>query len=238
MKDSKFFDAFVDYTSTEAGFNCLRTILDHSFNFAIQAATSKGAIISYDAAQSYIQAFSNVLNYAGFGLQYIDTLTFSAHLRSSNSSDEWTVTATQSEVQLNPAPAAIIGLGSQVLTTSVLGVEDLAGYSFPWTTTTAIGDLTNRAPDGLSHLTDFCSSSNKALFVVKPGAPQFTSDTVSVEAYNGPRCGGASSPNYVGIKCHYADLHSKRNTQRRSVLHDRCGKQRRKFDDDPVDTRH
>ena len=194
----KFFDAFVDYTGAEAGSNSLRTILDHAFNFAIQSGTSAGAITDYTAAQSYIQAFNNILNLAGFGLQAIDTAAFLYDLRYSDTSDAWTVTSTASKVQLNPSPADISGLGSQVLTTSVLGVEDLTGYSFHWTTTTTIGDLSDMASGGQSHQTDYCSASPKALFVVKPGAAQFSHDTVVVEAYNGANCGGPSSPNYAG----------------------------------------
>ena len=198
LKKGKFFDAFVDLTGTVAGSNSLRSGLEHAFNLAIAAGASADTIEDYTAAQSYVQAFSNILNLAGFGLQAIDTAAFLYDLHYSDNSDEWTVTSTASKVQLNPSPANISGLGSQVLTASVLGVESLTGYSFHWTTTTTIGDLSDMASGGQTHQTDYCSASPQALFVVKPGAAQFAHDTVVVEAYNGANCGGASSPNYAG----------------------------------------
>jgi hypothetical protein len=198
LKKGKYFDAFVDITGTEAGSNELRTIMEHAFNLAIAEGASAETIEDYTAAQSYVQAFSNILNLAGFGLQAIDTAAFLYDLHYSDNADEWTVTSTASKVQLNPSPANISGLGSQVLTASVSGVESLAGYSFHWTTTTTIGDLSDMASGGQAHQTDYCSASPKALFVVKPGAAQFAHDTVVVEAYNGANCGGSTSPNYAG----------------------------------------
>ena len=103
-------------------------------------------------------------------MQAIDTAAFLYDLHYSDTSDEWTVTSTASKVQLNPSPADISGLGSQVLTASVLGVENLTGYSFHWTTTTTIGDLSDMASGGqaspnrllLRQRQGACSSSNLA----------------------------------------------------------------------------
>ena len=198
LRKGQFFDATVDILGTVASANTLRTILEHAFNLTISQAAAGTSTLDFRAARSYIVAFSNVLNLTGAVLQQFDAGVFLLDMAHSDDSNEWTVTSTASKVNLNPSPANIIGLGSQVLTTAVLGADSLTGYSFHWTTTTNAGDLSNMAPGGLAHQTDFCSSSEKALFVVKPGTPQFAHDTVTVEAYNGANCGGTASPNYVG----------------------------------------
>jgi hypothetical protein len=184
--NGQWFDAGVDITSTVAGSNSLRSILVQAFNVAVNKAAASGA--TFGAAATFMDKFNSILNAAGGALQVFDSTVYASDLARSDRADQWTLTVGNSPVKLNPAASNINVGGTVVLTTSVPGVEDTSGYSYHWTTTTNVGDLNEIGGGGRTHQTDYCSSSNEALFVYETGATPNATDTVTVQAYSGPNC--------------------------------------------------
>lgn len=190
--NGQWFDASVDITSTVAGSNTLRSILVRAFEVAAGNAAASG--VQTVAASTFFTAFNNILNLAGGGLQVIDSTTYGANLASSDRADQWTLTVTASPVKLNPPQTNIDVGGTVTLTASVLGVEDTSGYSYHWTTTTQVGDLSEVGGASRTHQTDYCSSQNVAVFVYEIGATPYATDTVTVQVYAGPNCDPAKGP--------------------------------------------
>jgi hypothetical protein len=95
------------------------------------------------------------------------------------------VVVTPEQIALNPSASSIDVGGTVVLTASALGVDDTSGYSYHWTTTTQVGDLSEIGGASRTHQTDYCSSSNQALFVYETGATPEATDTITAQVYSG-----------------------------------------------------
>lgn len=184
--NGQWFDAGVDITSTVAGANALRTMLISGFQKAVASRVAAG--LDPGPMSGLLGAFNSIMNAAGGVLQVFDSGAYVADLVHSDQADQWGVIATASTVALNPQASTIGVGGTVVLTAAVLGVEDTSGYSYHWTTTTQFGDLNEIGGGSRTHQSDFCSSSNQALFVYETTTAVGTVDTVSVQAYAGSNC--------------------------------------------------
>ena len=183
----QWFDAGVDLTSTVAGSNTLTSLLVGAFEAAV---TKHNANLGIDELPitNFMKSFDTIMDAAGGVLQVFDSNVYLNNVAESNRADQWTVTVTPSKVALNP-PTSNIGVGGTVvLKALVLGVEDPTGYSYHWTTTTQFGDLNEIAGGSRTRQSDYCSSSNEALFVYEKTAAAGTADTVKVQIYSGPNC--------------------------------------------------
>lgn len=188
----QWFDAGVDITSTAAGSNTLRTMLVSGFQKAVARRVAAG--LDPGPMSGFMASFNTILNAAGGVLQVFDTGAYVKDLANSDEADQWSVVATASKVALNPSASTIDVGGTVVLMASVLGVDNTTGYSYHWTTTTQFGDLSEIGGGSRTHQTDFCSSSNQALFVYERTAPAGTVDTVTVQIYGGSNCDLARGP--------------------------------------------
>lgn len=126
-----------------------------------------------------------------------DSSIYVKDVLSADQVDQWNVVVTPEQVALNPSMSNIDVGGTVVLTATVPGVDNLAGYSYHWTTTTQVGDLNEIAGAARTHQTDYCSSSNETLFVYETGAKSGATDTVTVQVYSGSNCDPAT---FLGSK--------------------------------------
>ncbi len=182
----QWFDAGVDITSTVAGSGAVRTMLIKGFDVAVANASAAG--VNFGPTQGLLTAFNKYMNAAGGVLQAFDSTLYIKDLANSDQADQWSVVVVAEKVALNP-PASNIDVGGTVLLkASVLGVEDTSGYSYHWTTTTQVGDLTEIGGLSRLHEHDFCSNSSEAQFVYKIGAKHGATDTVTVQVYSGTAC--------------------------------------------------
>ena len=182
----QWFDAGVDITSTVAGSNTLRSMLIKGFEIAVASRAAAG--IDSGPMKGLLSSFNTIMNAAGGVLQAFDSSMYVKDLANSDQADQWTLVVTPQKVALNP-PASNIGVGGTVvLTASALGVDSMAGFSYHWTTTTQFGDLSEIAGGSRVHQTDYCSSSEKALFVYETHPASGTTDTVTVQIYSGSAC--------------------------------------------------
>jgi hypothetical protein len=182
----QWFDAGVDITSTVAGSNTLRSMLIKGFELAVASRAEAG--IDSGPMKGLLSSFNTIMNAAGGVLQAFDSGAYVKDLANSDQADQWNVVVTPQKVALNP-PASNIGVGGTVaLTASALGVDSMAGFSYHWTTTTQFGDLSEIAGNSRVHQTDYCSSSEKALFVYETHPAAGTTDTVTVQIYSGSAC--------------------------------------------------
>jgi hypothetical protein len=154
-------------------------------------AFGSGGPSSLSVAMSNI---TRILGVAGAALQVFDTAVYTAQGAGSDAVNVWTLVASKQKVVLSPATAPIDVGGFVSLTADVQGVEDpTTTFSYQWTTTTQIGDLTEVGGGGRTMQTSYCSSSNTANFVYEKQAPLGTQDTVTVQAFSAPNCTAASA---------------------------------------------
>ncbi len=188
----QWFDAGVDLTTTAYASNTLRTILVRGFAGAVDA----GAAVGFDSGPmaGLMASFNTIMNAAGAGLQAFDSDVYIDGVAHSDRADQWNIVVTPEQVALNPSASTIAVGGTVVLTATVPGVEDTSGYSYHWTTTTQVGDLNEIAGATRTHQTDYCSSSNEALFVYETGATAGATDTVTVQVYAGSACDPSRGP--------------------------------------------
>ena len=182
----QWFDAGVDITSTVAGSNALRSMLIAGFNAAVRSRVAAG--FDPGPMSGLLSSFNTIMNAAGGVLQAFDTTTYVRDLANADRADQWSVVVTAARVGLNPSASNIDVGGAVALTASALGVDDVSGYSYHWTTTTQFGDLNEIGGGSRTHQTDFCSSSNRALYVYERTAAAGTVDTVTVQVYAGSNC--------------------------------------------------
>ncbi|MEO7057379.1 MAG: hypothetical protein ABI281_02865 [Caldimonas sp.] len=189
----QWFDAGVDLTTTVANLGTLRTIITSAFE---RAVVHYNATLHADAvpAQNLLDSFNGLMNAAGGILQVFDSSVYVRDLAYADRADQWRVAVNAARVTLNPPATTIDVGGTVVLTATVVGVDDISGYSFHWSTTTQVGELNEIGGGSRTHQTDYCSSSPKALFVYKDGATDGATDTVSVEAFSGSNCDAARGP--------------------------------------------
>ncbi len=186
IANGQWFDAGVDLTGTAIGAGTVRTILVDAFDKAVKARVAAG--LDPGAMSGFMNSFNVAMNAAGGVLQAFDSSAYVKDLATSDQADQWPVVVTPQKIALNP-PATTIGVGGTVaMTASVLGADDTAGYSYRWTTTTQFGDLSEIAGNSRIHQTDYCSSSEKALFVYEKHPAAGTTDTVTVQVYSGTAC--------------------------------------------------
>jgi hypothetical protein len=191
----QWYDASVDLTATAAGANALSELLVHAFEKAVTAYNAdlaaqlgQGLPLKATEITNFMESFDKIMDAAGGVLELFDMNAYINNVLESNRADQWTVVVTPQKIALNPQ-ATTIGVGGTVaLTTSVLGADDTAGYSYHWTTTTQFGDLSEIAGGSRIHQTDYCSSSERALFVYETHPAAGTTDTVTVQAYAGANC--------------------------------------------------
>ena len=189
----QWFDAGVDIAGTVGGSNALRTMLIGGFNKAVASRVAGG--LDPGPMSGLLSSFNTIMNAAGGVLQVFDTGTYVKDLANSDQADQWSVVVTPGQVALNP-PKSNIGVGGTVvLTASAPGAGDTTGYSYHWATTTQFGDLSEGPmAGGRTRQTDYCSSSNQAMFVDEKTAASGTTDTVTVQIYAGSNCDTAKGP--------------------------------------------
>jgi hypothetical protein len=205
IANGQWFDAGVDLTGTAAGAGTVRTILVEAFDRAVKARVAAG--LDPGAMKGFMNSFNVILNAAGGVLQAFDSSAYVKDLAQADQADQWTVVVTPQKIALNPQASNVGVGGTVVLTASVLGAEDTDGYSYHWTTTTQFGDLSEVAGGSRIHQSDYCSSSEKAVFTYEKAAAAGTTDTVKVQIYSGPNCdpakgqllGGAASTMTFGV---------------------------------------
>src|SRR5664280_1253705 len=186
LVDGKWFDASVDLTTSVEGSSTLRTMLIKAFTDA--TSRFSGGTLTTSPMLRFLKGFDKALNAAGGVLQVFDSGAYSLDVGTADRADQWSIVAIPEHVTLNPAASNTGADGSVTLTASVLGVEDTAGYSFHWTTTTQVGDLNEVAGGSRMHQSDYCSSSPKSTFVAKTDATPGATDTVTVQIYSGANC--------------------------------------------------
>jgi hypothetical protein len=154
-------------------------------------AFGSGGPSSLSVAMSNI---TRILGVAGAALQVFDTAVYTAQGAGSDAVNVWTLNASKQKVVVSPATAPIDVGGFVSLTADVQGVEDpTTTFSYQWTTTTQIGDLTELGNSARTMQTSYCSSSNMANFVYEKQAPLGTQDTVTVQAFSAPNCVAANA---------------------------------------------
>lgn len=177
-------DGLTDIANTAGGSSTLRAI----FIRAMQKAAPDPSSFISTPASTMLSHVDEVLNRAGGILQVIDLVAYTGAISASATADQFKVVATTSKVVLNPLTSTVDVGGTQVMQAVVPGVDDLRGYSFHWTVTSTFGYLNEIAGGARTHQYDYCSSSPKALFVYDHNADDGSTDTVSVDAYNGSAC--------------------------------------------------
>ena len=180
---------------------------------ALQNSASKlGASAATNATLAqYVKSFNTILNAAGGVLQVLDSGIYAGQIAGSDQVDTWIVTSSTTTVSLTPKSTTFQGVGTQLLTANVLGVDDTTGYSYRWSVAPAaadnplVGYLTEDGGANRSDQTSYCSSSPKAVYsntvasVVALTAP--ATDNVTVAAFNGGNCtpGNQAGVNVVQI---------------------------------------
>ena len=140
---------------------------------------------------SALDKFNIILNAAGGVLQVFDTGVYATQIAGSDAVDTWTIAATNPKVTLTPASTTLNGVGNQLLTAAVPGV-DTTGYSYHWQTTSTVGYLGEVGGSNRSAQTDYCSSSPEALYSnTVPNVAALTgpaTDTITVTVFSGGNC--------------------------------------------------
>ena len=187
ITEGHWFTAAVDINNTVDGSSSLRTMIIKGFT---DAAVKNGTAAIPDTRDllGFLNGFNTYLNAAGGLLQVFDSGAYLADIERSDNADQWTLVVNAEKVTLNPA-ASSIGVGGTVtLEATALGVDDTSGYSYHWTTSTKFGDLNEVAGANRLHQSDYCSSSNQAVFIDETQVADGTVDNVSVQIHSGPNC--------------------------------------------------
>jgi hypothetical protein len=172
-----------------------RGLVVDDITLAIQQ-TPGGAGLSYKAAGAVnlVKTINTYITISGLVLQAVDSRWFISSIAQSDQADAWTLDVTPSKVTLNPS-ASTTSVGQMLtLAASVLGVNDLTGYSFEWTNTENGGDLLQVGAGSQTTSVSspsFCASVTQGASVAQVNYLASTSgvtDTVTVEAFNGPNC--------------------------------------------------
>lgn len=171
--------------------NELQTILVKGFEVAASKCTTCAGPNTPKAA-AFLKSFFAIVNLTGGILELGDAAARDYQISAlSSPADQWTLVSKASKVALNPTTANVnASVPTTILTASVLGAENTAGFSYHWTTTTSFGDLSEIGGSSRAHQTDYCSSGNEAVFVYQPAGyhEDGSTDSVDVEVFSGPDC--------------------------------------------------
>jgi hypothetical protein len=159
---------------------------------ALKKTAAKDAAANFDSSvmQGAAASFNRIVNAAGGVLQVFDSGIYTYQLSNSSPVSQWTVAVDKQKIALNPA-ASTVDIGGDVsFKVDVLGVDSTLGYSYSWSTTGKVGDLSEVGGGNRRHQTQppYCSSSNQAIFVFEPVAVAGATDTVSVDVFSGSNC--------------------------------------------------
>ena len=181
-------DVMVDMLTTTAGSNTLREFLTSSVEAASAYYASKGwASGTFTAAAN---SFNVIINAAGGLLQVFDSGIYGAQLANASKVSRWTIAVNKPKVALNPGTTTIDVGGDVSFKVDVPGVDDTTSYSYSWSSTGKVGDLSEVGGGNRRHQTmpPYCSSSNQAIFVYLSGSTPGATDAVAVDVYNGGNC--------------------------------------------------